>query len=46
MFRMTDTHYAVTWLLDSRAPKVEMPEELRTRLQRMKEEAEKYGSEL
>lgn len=46
MFRISDTHYAATWLLDPRAPKVEMPEELRTRLERMKKEAEKYGSEL
>ena len=26
MFRITDTHYAKTWLLDPRAPKVEKPE--------------------
>lgn len=26
MFRVTDTHYAATWLLDSRAPKVAPPE--------------------
>ena len=25
MFRITDTHYAATWLLDPRAPKVEPP---------------------
>ena len=25
MFRVTDTHYAKTWLLDPRAPKVEKP---------------------
>lgn len=24
-FKVSDTHYAATWLLDSRAPKVEMP---------------------
>ena len=46
MFKITDTHYAATWLLDPRAPKVEMPEELKARLERMKKEAEKYGSEL
>lgn len=46
MFKITDTHYAATWLLDPRAPKVEMPEELKVRLERMKKEAEKYGSEL
>ena len=25
MFKVSDTHYAATWLLDSHAPKVEMP---------------------
>ena len=25
MFRVTDTHYAATWLLDERAPKVKVP---------------------
>lgn len=25
MFRITDTHYAATWLLDKRAPKIEKP---------------------
>lgn len=25
MFRVTDTHYAATWLLDPRAPKIERP---------------------
>ena len=25
MFRITDTHYAATWLLDPRAPKIESP---------------------
>ena len=26
MFRVTDTHYAKTWLLDPNAPKIEKPE--------------------
>lgn len=46
MFEITETHKAATWLLDERAPKVEMPQELRIRLERMKEEAKQYGSEL
>lgn len=29
MFRVTDTHYAKTWLLDPRAPKREKPESIR-----------------
>ncbi len=36
MLRITDTHYAATWLLDERAPQVEMPEELKERIQRMR----------
>lgn len=38
MFKITDTHYAATWLLDPRAPKVDMPPELRARIDRMKKE--------
>ncbi len=29
MFRVSDTHYAKTWLLDPRAPAVEPPENIR-----------------
>ncbi len=29
MFRVTDTHYAATWLMDERAPAVEIPVHLR-----------------
>ncbi|WP_418222968.1 ABC transporter ATP-binding protein [Clostridium isatidis] len=39
MFKITDTHYAATWLLHEKAPKVEMPKELRDRIERMKKEA-------
>lgn len=39
MFKITDTHYAATWLLHENAPKVEMPEELRSRIDRMLKEA-------
>ena len=46
MFRISDTHYAATWLLDPRAPKVEMPAELRARIERMKKGAGIDGSEL
>lgn len=34
MFKITNTHFASTWLLDERAPKVEMPAELRSRIDR------------
>ena len=39
MFKLSDTHYAATWLLDPRAPKVEMPAELKARIERMKKES-------
>ena len=46
MFKISDTHYAATWLLDPRAPKVEMPAELHARIERMKKGAGIDGSEL
>lgn len=45
MFRITDTHYASTWLLHENAPKVEMPEQLRERIRIMKEEVKGHGTE-
>ena len=41
MFKISDTHFAATWLLDPRAPKVEMPPELKDRVARMHAEAKK-----
>ena len=32
LFKVSDTHYAATWLLDPRAPKVEMPVIVSTRI--------------
>ncbi len=43
MFKITQTHYAATWLLDPRAPKVEMSPELKKRIARMKKEAKYHG---
>ena len=40
-FTVSPTHKAKTWLLDPRAPKVEMPPELAQRISRMKADAEK-----
>lgn len=31
-FKVSDTHYAATWLLDPRAPKVQMPSIVKTRI--------------
>ncbi len=46
MFKISETHFAATWLLDPRAPKYEMPKELKERIERMKKEANIHGSEL
>lgn len=40
MFKISDTHYAATWLLDERSPKVDMPPELRARIERMRKDGE------
>lgn len=40
MFRISDTHYAATWLLHKDAPKVELPAELKDRLERMRKATE------
>ncbi len=37
-FKISDTHFASTWLLHPNAPKVEMPPILKARIARMKEE--------
>lgn len=37
LFKVSDTHYAATWLLHPKAPKVEMPKSLVERINRMKE---------
>lgn len=39
MFKVSETHYASTWLLHEKAPKVEMPAELKRRIDRMLKEA-------
>ncbi|MCI8402085.1 MAG: ABC transporter ATP-binding protein [Lachnospiraceae bacterium] len=36
MFRISDTHYAATWLLHPSAPKVEMPVVITERIEKMK----------
>ena len=38
MFKVTDTHYAATWLLDPHAPKVEMPKIVSERIRLSMEE--------
>ena len=43
MFKISDTHYAATWLLDPRAPKVEMPKIVKTRIENSLRAAKKGG---
>ena len=43
MFKISDTHYAATWLLHPNAPAVEMPPILRERIERMKGEMGSRG---
>lgn len=44
MFKITDTHYAATWLLHENAPKVEMPAALKARIERMLKEVDDNGN--
>ena len=39
MFKITETHYAATWLLHPDAPKIELPPELKSRLERSRKAA-------
>ena len=38
LFEVSPTHYAATWLLHPNAPKVEMPQLIKTRIERLKKE--------
>lgn len=42
-FKLSDTHYAATWLLHPNAPKVEMPAILKSRIERLSKESEERG---
>lgn len=44
-FKVSDTHYAATWLLDERAPKVEMPRIVAQRIKYNIMRAKKEGGE-
>ena len=41
LFKISETHFAATWLLHPDAPKIEMPKELQARLIRSRKAAEK-----
>lgn len=42
-FKVSETHYAATWLLHEDAPKLEMPESLKKRIQEMKKGVAHHG---
>lgn len=43
MFKISDTHYAATWLLHPNAPKVEPPKAVTDRINRMKKKREAHS---
>ena len=43
-FKVTDTHYAKTWLLDPRAPKLEKPEVIRNLHEKIQKMTDKGGA--
>lgn len=43
MFKISDTHYAATWLLHKDAPKVEMPDIIKHRIERMLKASEEVS---
>jgi len=43
MFKISDTHYAATWLLHPDAPKIDMPQVIKDRIAFMQEEVKKLG---
>ncbi len=45
MFRVSDTHYAATWLLHPDAPKVDPPKIILDRIARMKSKREDSHAE-
>jgi len=46
LFKVSPTHYAATWLLDPRAPKVEMPKIVKTRIENSLKAAKAKGLEI
>lgn len=45
MFKVSDTHYAATWLLHPDAPKTEMPDYLKERIRQQLEEVKNHHEE-
>ena len=45
MFKVSEGHYAATWLLDPRSPKVDIPKQITDRIERMRNKAKNGGKE-
>ena len=43
MFKVSDTHYAKTWLLHPSAPKIDIPDAIQKRIEGYLKEAETRG---
>lgn len=46
MFKISDTHYVATWLLHKDAPKIGIPDELKDRIERMKNLSKEVASDV
>jgi len=46
MFKVSDTHYAATWLLHEKAPKVEPPQVIKERMEKFEHLVAKKGGGL
>ncbi len=44
MFKISDSHYAATWLLHPNAPKIDPPKTVLDRIERMKEKSKERGA--
>ena len=44
LFKVSDTHYAATWLLHPDAPQIDIPDSIKQRIANMKEETERLRS--
>lgn len=44
MFKISDTHYAATWLLHPNAPKIDPPKAVLDRIERMKQKSKERGA--
>ncbi|MBQ9057753.1 MAG: ABC transporter ATP-binding protein [Atopobiaceae bacterium] len=43
MFKLSDTHFVASWLAHPDAPQIELPDELKARIERSRKEAQSYA---